>query len=200
VSQLSTPPFQGNAGNAAQSVEDDKMLWMEEYKLFVEDTARFSERRQTITNTYISVNSAIAGLLVFLVKDSGLTSWLVPVSIVALIGSGLVICQYWEELILKYKVLVRFRIKLLHEMEDRLPDLIGVYHREDDLYKPTAGNPLNISDLEVQLPVLFRRLYIALAVILIAGFVWASFIAPSTSNVQPTPATVAPSVQGSPSP
>jgi hypothetical protein len=33
----------------------------EEYKLFIEDTARFSERRQTVTKTYITVNSAILG-------------------------------------------------------------------------------------------------------------------------------------------
>jgi hypothetical protein len=206
VSQLSTPPFQPNARSAAQSAEDDKMLRLEEYKLFIDDTARFTERRQTITNTYISINSAIAGLLAFLVKDSGLTGWLVPVAIVALVGSGLVICSYWAQLIYKYKTLVGFRIRLLREMEDRIPGLTRIYHREDELYPvdehghSIPGQGLNISDLEVRLPMLFRRLYIALAAILVAGFLWNAFSAPSTSNVSGTPAITATPAAASPSP
>jgi len=33
----------------------------EEYKLFVEDTARFTDRRQTVNNIYVAVNSIILG-------------------------------------------------------------------------------------------------------------------------------------------
>ena len=32
----------------------------EEYKLFVEDTARLSDRRQTISNIYVTVNSILS--------------------------------------------------------------------------------------------------------------------------------------------
>ena len=31
----------------------------EEYKLFVDDTARFTERRQTVSNIYVGVNSLL---------------------------------------------------------------------------------------------------------------------------------------------
>jgi hypothetical protein len=41
----------------------------EEYKLFVEDTARFTERRQTVNNTYVAVNSIILSAIALLVKD-----------------------------------------------------------------------------------------------------------------------------------
>lgn len=43
----------------------------EEYKLFVEDTAKFSERRQTVNNTYVAVNSILLSAVSFLVKDAG---------------------------------------------------------------------------------------------------------------------------------
>lgn len=43
----------------------------EEYKLFIEDTARFSERRQNVGSTYIAVNSIILSAIAFPVKDSG---------------------------------------------------------------------------------------------------------------------------------
>jgi hypothetical protein len=182
------------------------MVRLEEYKLFVEDTARFSDRRQTITNTYISVNSALAGLLVFLVKDSGLTGWLLPSAVIILIGFGLVICSYWARLIHKYKTLVGFRIKILREMEKDIPGSIKMYHREDELYpvdkdnNPIPGQGLNISDLEVSLPVVFRWLYLALAAFLVAGFLWKSYIAPSASNAQPVPSAIVTPGAASPSP
>ena len=185
--------------NEPSLTPDQIALRMEEYKLFVEDTARFSERRQTITNTYISVNSAIAGLLAFLVKDSGLVDLLVLIAIIALICFGLLICCYWVQLINKYKKLVGFRVKLLHEMEDRLPDLIGVYHREDELYKPTQGKPLNISDLERGLPILFGLLYVILGIVLLWSLRFAP-VAGRSPNVQTTPTITATPAAASPSP
>lgn len=45
----------------------------EEYKFFIDDTARFSERRQKVGSTYVAVNSIILSAIAFLVKDSELT-------------------------------------------------------------------------------------------------------------------------------
>jgi len=43
----------------------------EEYKLFVEDSARFTERRQAISNTYVTVNSLLLAAIGLLIKDLG---------------------------------------------------------------------------------------------------------------------------------
>jgi hypothetical protein len=147
----------------------------EEYKLFVEDTARFSERRQTITNTYITINGAIAGLITFLVRDSGLVNWWLVVAILPLIGFGIVICNYWRQLIMKYKGLVGLRLDVLREMEMKLPGSVHMYHREDDLYprdsqnKPIPGVGLNFSDIERRLPWLFIVVYVILGLGLAVG-------------------------------
>lgn len=147
----------------------------EEYKLFVEDTARFSERRQTITNTYITINGAIAGLITFLVRDSGLVNWWLVVAILPLIGFGIVICSYWRQLITKYKRLVGLRLDVLREMEMKLPGSVQMYHREDVLYprisqnKPIQGVGLNFSDLERRLAWLFIGLYVILGLGLAVG-------------------------------
>jgi hypothetical protein len=45
----------------------------EEYKVFIEDTARFAERRQKVGSNCVAVNSIILSAIAFLVKDSGLT-------------------------------------------------------------------------------------------------------------------------------
>jgi hypothetical protein len=159
-------------------LEPEKGLMMtnfEEYKLFVEDTARFSERRQITTTTYITINGAIAGLITFLVRDSGFVNWWLVVSILPLIGFGIVICSYWRQLIIKYKRLVGLRLDVLREMEMKLPGSVHMYHREDDLYPRDAQNKpiprvgLNFSDLEIRLPWLFIVLYIVLGLALAVG-------------------------------
>jgi hypothetical protein len=146
----------------------------EEYKLFIEDTARFSERRQRVGSTYVAVNSIILSAIAFLVKDSGLTGRWQLLVVIPLLVAGITICLSWRQLILNYKRLVNLRIDRLRAMED-LPEMEGgskMYHAEDELYprdeqeKPEPGEGLNLSDkglnfsdLELQLPWVFLALY-----------------------------------------
>lgn len=155
-----------------------KVDLFEEYKLFVEDTARFSERRQTVTNTYIAVNSLLLGAISFLVKDAAAGQWWEFLLALPLLAGGVVVCLFWGQLIRKYKMLVGLRIDTLRRMED-LPEMEGsirMYHIEDALYprdehgKMIPGKGLNFSDLEWRLPTLFLALYIIYGVGTLAAF------------------------------
>jgi len=137
----------------------------DEYRLLIEDTARFSERRQKISSNYAMVNSLLIAAIGFLVKDvggDGVWAFLLPMPLVL---SGIAISIWWSQLILKYKALVGLRIEVLREMEDGLDGLEKIFHREDGLYprdaagKMIVGQGLNISDVEVKLPFLFIFLY-----------------------------------------
>ena len=139
----------------------------EEYKLFVEDTARFSERRQKVSSTYVAVNSIIISAVALLVKDVGVgTPWQALVVMPVLVA-GVVICLQWKQLILKYKMLVGLRLDELRIIEElpEMADSSKMYHVEDRLYprdergelKPGEG--LNLSDLERLLPWVFIVLY-----------------------------------------
>jgi len=149
----------------------------EEYKLFVEDTVRFTERRQTVNNTYVAVNSIILSAIALLVKDvSASSSWRALIVIPVLVA-GIVICLQWTRLILKYKRLVGFRIEELRAIED-LDVMTGswkMYHAEDKLYprdeqdRPIPGEGLNFSDRERWLPRVFMGLY-ALFLVGVAAF------------------------------
>jgi hypothetical protein len=147
--------------------DDNAKLKFEEYKLFVDDTARFTERRQTITNIYIGVNSVLLGGIGLLVKDAGLQSWVVTPSVLALLAAGIVICVFWGQLIRKYKALVGFRIDQLRKMEliAEMQWSHRMYHAEDELYprdendQPVPGVKLNFSDLEARLPIVFIIIY-----------------------------------------
>ncbi len=156
------------------------MKRFEEYKLFVEDTARFSDRRQTVSNIYVTVNSLILAAVAFLAKDAGLVPlWRVPV-VLLMLGVGAVVCFQWCRLIDNYKKLVGFRMEQHQIMED-MPDMEDSYrmfHKEQALY-PTdeggnSGKGLNISDLEKMLP----RIFIGVYFVFLVGFIVVLVIAP----------------------
>jgi len=139
----------------------------EEYKLFVESTDRLSDRRQHISNTYLTVNSIIIGAIAFLVKDAGLAAnWRSIVIIVTLI-IGILVCDVWRQIIYKYKTLIAHRIDELREIENHadMENCHKMYHSENKLYprdennNPIEGEALNISDKEKWLPNIFIGTY-----------------------------------------
>ncbi len=150
----------------------------EEYKFFIEDTARLTERRQTVTNIYVAVNTILLSAVALLVKDAGLQRWVVAIATILILVAGIVICLFWRQLIIRYKKLVGLRLDELRKMEE-LPEMAGcqrMYHVEDKLYPRDAqGNMLktksrmDFSDLERQLP----HVFIALYALFLAGIVLA---------------------------
>jgi len=137
----------------------------EEYRLFVEDTARLSERRQTISNTYVAVNSLLLAAIGLLIKDLGVRGIWTLLLPLPLVVAGIAVSLWWRQLIYRYKLLVNLRIDTLRVMEDEMPGSVKMYHVEDKLYPRDAegrlipGQGLNFSDLEVRLPWLFLTLY-----------------------------------------
>ena len=147
---------------------DRSQVLFEEYKLFIEDTARLSERRQTAANTYVTVNGAIIGFITYLVTSADLNSWWFSLAVAPIVVAGIMVCVFWRQSIQKYKALINLRFKVLREIEEQIEGSSRVFHREDELYpqhtdggsQPTKG--LNISDLESRLPTLFSVLYLIL--------------------------------------
>lgn len=137
----------------------------EEYKFFIDDTSRFSERRQTISNIYVAVNSLLLTGIGLLIKDLTIqTSWNWFLSL-PLIAAGIAVSIWWSQLIYRYKELVRLRIRVLRDIEDEMENSVKMYHREDVLYPvdkngvTIPGQGLNLSDIEGNLPKLFIALY-----------------------------------------
>jgi hypothetical protein len=150
----------------------------EEYKYFVDDTARFTERRQTVSNIYVGVNSILLVTIGWLIKDLGAGDQWTLLLPLPLIIAGIVICLWWRQLIFKYKELVSLRIRTLRGMEDKMLGSEKMFHVEDELYprdknnKMIPGKGLNFSDLEARLPIVFVVLYCTFGVgLLVALFV-----------------------------
>ncbi len=139
----------------------------EEYKLFVESTDRFSDRRQKISNTYLTVNSIIVGAIAFLVKDAGFSASLLSIVVMLTLIVGIIVCCVWRQIINKYKILVGFRVDELRKIEEHV-EMEGchkMYHAEDKLYSRNENDEiienkaLNISDKEAWLPYVFITSY-----------------------------------------
>ena len=129
------------------------------------DTARFSERRQTVSNIYVGVNSLLLVAIGLLIKDLAARAPWTSLLPLPLVVAGILVCLWWRQLIRKYKALVGLRIDRLRKMEEDLPESARMYHAEDELYPRDAkgamvpGKGLNFSDLEARLPMLFIVLY-----------------------------------------
>ncbi len=74
----------------------------EEYKLFIEDTARFTDRRQTVTNVYVAVNTILLSAVALVMTNRTLTHWLLALTAFAVLAGGIAVCFFWRQLIDKY--------------------------------------------------------------------------------------------------
>lgn len=148
----------------------------DEYKLFVEDTARFTSNRQTANNIYVAVNSIVLSASAFIFKETGFADfWKSFVALPVLIA-GVVVCLQWSRLIVKYKELIGFRIRELKKIETEVTNSHKMYEKEVELYpidaegKLIPGKGLNFSDRERWLPRTFLSVYLLYIFGLIASF------------------------------
>lgn len=149
----------------------------EEYKLFVEDTARFSEQRRTVSTQMLAFNAYLLTAVGLSIKDLGAEgAWtlLLPASLIA---AGIFVCLWWCQLIRKYRMIVGLRLDTLRKMEDAIPESVKMYHIEDSLYprdrrgSVILGKGLNFEDLEARLGVVFGLLYCIFGLGLLATLV-----------------------------
>jgi hypothetical protein len=143
----------------------------EEYRLFSEHVQRLSERRQAASQTYLTVNTAIVGVLAFLAKDAGFRGWgLVGVS-VPLFVVGILACVVWYRIIVQFKAIIGWHYEQLRAMEADLDESARVYTKEwERFFKPTGGRErFGFSRLEAWLPGLLVALYAIYAVVMVVA-------------------------------
>jgi hypothetical protein len=133
----------------------------DEYKFFAETTQHLSERRQTATQTYLTVNTAIFAVLALLVKDTGFRGWNLVLVSLPLFMVGILACSIWYKIITQYKALIGWRYDQLMAIEQAMPESYRMYLKEwEDFFKPRQGKEhFGFSRLEVWLPRLFLGLY-----------------------------------------
>jgi hypothetical protein len=148
----------------------------EEYKLLNERAQKLSERRQTTTQTYLTINTAIFGAAAFLVKDSGLHGWALVLITLPLFTVGILACAIWLGIANKLEKFLDWQYDRLREMEQAIPGNSMILTRENqEFYEPVPGKKrFSFTLQEAWLPRLLIILFTlyAAALIFSAIFGW----------------------------
>ena len=92
---------------------------LEQYKLYVELMDKVSERRQNANTFFLTINTALVGLLgIAWPKGSPDLSlrWHLGVGV-----AGLVLCYSWSRLLRSYKGINTGKFEVIHAVEEHLP-------------------------------------------------------------------------------
>jgi hypothetical protein len=133
----------------------------------VASSDKVSERRADSNKFFLSVNSVIAGGILFINEK---IEHIDNLSIVFVAIFGVVVCLVWLLTILDYKKLNSAKFELIHRMETDLP----VQFYTDEWKVLNAGKHWyskykTFSKLELALPVAFILLYIGTAIAIIVS-------------------------------
>lgn len=137
-----------------------------QYSLLVKDSAKLSDRRQTINALYLSANSILLGAIAVLAAQSGLKAGILLLPAVLIAFAAIPLCLDWRKALLNYKRLLDLRFDMLRRIE-ALPEFtypIKTYIEESDkLYTKAQGGQavlFGFSRIEVNIPPVFIALYV----------------------------------------
>jgi amino acid permease len=145
------------AGDGAEVPDNLRSTVLEQYKLYLEMTDRISQRRQTANSFFVTLNTAVVGLLGYVdakLPDAAERFYLL------ISFSGVMLCLLWYRLIRSYRDLNTAKFAVLHTIERLLP--LKPYSAEWDyvgrgshsrFYKP-------FTHVEINVPWLFFALYV----------------------------------------
>lgn len=139
-----------------------KAQLLEIYKLYVQMTDNTSKRRQSANSFFLTVNTAIIGVVGYIGLGGGIDS--APVSV-----AGIAMCYVWYRVLRSYKDLNSGKFKVIHAMESILPlspyiaewNILG-QGRDHKIYLPFGR-------IEGRVPIVFALLHL---VALIAVIPW----------------------------
>jgi len=137
----------------------------DEYKFFTERVQHRSQRRQQASQIYLSVNTAIFGIIALLIKDSGLSGWSLAIATAPLFFVGVLVCTTWSRIIREFSRLIGWQYEQLREMENHIKGSFKMHTKEwEEFYGLNKSKKsFSFSSLESQMPSIFIILYVIYA-------------------------------------
>jgi ABC-type dipeptide/oligopeptide/nickel transport system permease component len=96
----------------------------EENKLLNERAQKLSERRQSTSQTYLTIITAIFGASAFLITDSALHYVALVLAAIPMFCIGILVCILWLNIMTKLEIFLDWQYDRLREMEK---DLLGSF-------------------------------------------------------------------------
>jgi hypothetical protein len=161
-----------------------KGMLFDEYRLFIEDTARFSDRRQTFSNFMVVMNGFLVTGVCAVLKDPDAHTPARLAILLALLGAGLAAACVWRKVFVEYDEIIGIRVDFLRQIEckagkdhrDGMYHMLGakVYDKEIAIAGtcPRARRRRGFTPLEKWLPWIFIALYCFFLVTTILAGLW----------------------------
>lgn len=140
--------------------------YLEIYKMYVEATNKISDRRQVANSFFLSINTAIVGLVGYVQSNSSMKTFLLFYLLISI--TGMLISYTWYRLILSYQQINSGKFKVIHLIEKELP--LSPYDAEWKMLG-RGDNPkkyLPFTQIEVIVPWVF----LGVNVVLFIGVIW----------------------------
>lgn len=136
---------------------------LEIYKLYVQMADNISVRRQSANSFFLTVNTAIIGVVGYVGGTSGNWNWAVSLA-------GLILCYAWYRLVRSYKDMNSGKFKVVHEIEKELP--LSPYDAEWEALGRGKDPKLYLpfTRIEMWVPRVFGALHL---IVLLISFPWA---------------------------
>lgn len=99
---------------------------LDQYRLYVNAAEKISDRRQKTNEFFLGLNTALIGLLGFMMTKSGSTESSMILFIASIAGT--IMCYLWFRIIVSYKGLNSAKYEVIHTIEERLP--LALYDTE----------------------------------------------------------------------
>jgi len=136
-----------------------------EYQTLIAQINKLTERRQSVSSIYLSVNAAIMTAIAFWVKNSPMMGWKQQASLLLLLVAGIVASDLWRRLIMQYSTLLDWWYKQIRNVEETLQESNKIFSREyQELYSGEHRKiPIGLTRYEIRLTWLFTILYVIFA-------------------------------------
>jgi hypothetical protein len=150
--------WQGEARTAAELPADVRKVVLEQYKLYLELTDRLSQRRQTVSSFFVTVNTAVVAILGYVNAEK--EPLVAGRSYLLVSTAGVILCVLWWRIIKSYRNLNTARFAVIREIETLLPlrpytaewDYVG-RGQSERFYRP-------VTHVEAYVPWLFLALFV----------------------------------------
>lgn len=144
-------PVHGDMPLAQEKNESETLL--AQWQTCVEMANSVSQRRDTMNNLFITINSGIMAFASFTFEPKTFFTFL----------AGILICILWIIFIRNYKELNTAKFKIIHDLEQQLPT--SPFKDEWNIIK-MRGKYVNSTSLEYWLPGTFLVIYVVFSITL----------------------------------
>jgi hypothetical protein len=145
----------------------------EEYKIFLDHVNGLATRRQSVSTTYLSVNTVISAAMAFLFRDGQLSGWIEQVSVLALLVAGFVASSLWRRLIRQYSLLIGWWYEQLRALENTMSAGSKAITKEYDRWylKEQDKAAIGLTRYETGLTWLFTAMYALFSLGILAALI-----------------------------